>query len=145
MSDLLTRLREVECAGKYRNPHGPEAADEIERLKERNELLTDHYECKMHGHERASRLEAEIDQLRARADRAEARLRAMVRLLADLTPIGDRQRSRLAMYMDAAGYEPCKRCGGTCQDDADPDIGYELVQCPVCNGLGWSLKGEDDE
>lgn len=41
MSDLLERLRRVEGGGLtqetqyYRNPDGPEAADEIDRLRER--------------------------------------------------------------------------------------------------------------
>ena len=37
---------------------------EIKRLRKRNELLTDHYECKMHDHERATKLEEMVAQLR---------------------------------------------------------------------------------
>ena len=43
MSDLIERLREVQgnVTKSYRNPEGPEAADEIERLTAENKRLTE--------------------------------------------------------------------------------------------------------
>jgi len=62
--DIVDWLRQQEEDGCR------EAADEIERLRKRNELLTDHYECKMSGSERASRLEADVERLRAALESA---------------------------------------------------------------------------
>jgi hypothetical protein len=45
---------------------------EVERLRKRNELLTDHYECKMNIPERVSNIETELTAMQARAELAEA-------------------------------------------------------------------------
>jgi len=143
MSDLLTRLRDVECAGKYRNPHGPETADEIERLRARLSerclcTLADDCSCPVCDGERQ----------RARADRAEARLRAVVEFLAS-EPIEE----WLSVWefrgeaIQLAGYERCERCDdtGNLKPDCkqiwdDPEISEP---CDCING--WRPKGEDDE
>ena len=49
---------------------------EVERLRKRNELLTDHYECKMNIPERVSNIETELAAMQARAEKAEAELAA---------------------------------------------------------------------
>lgn len=59
---------------------------EVERLRKRSELLTDHYECKMNIPERVSNIETEHAAMKARAEKAEAevdRERAKVRVLRD--------------------------------------------------------------
>jgi hypothetical protein len=85
MSDLLERLRTVE--GKttkwYRNPDGPEAADEIERLRAELSETTGYWEeCQVEHHKRnleCQRLQDSIntvgencgEQLRAERDEIE--------------------------------------------------------------------------
>ena len=44
---------------------------EVERLRKRNELLTDHYECKMNIPERVSNIETKLAAMKARAEKAE--------------------------------------------------------------------------
>jgi len=130
MSDTARELREManwlaaEYGGAAEERVEWRAADEIERLREQADRLLDI------GEEET-----------ARADRAEARLRAVVRLLADLTPIGDRQRSRLVMYMDAAGYEWCGWCNG--EGLIRDNERNEERPCDCIHG--WRPKGDDDD
>ena len=55
--------------------------DEVERLRKRNELLTDHYECKMNIPERVSNIETELTAMQDRAEKAEAESLEQARLL----------------------------------------------------------------
>jgi exonuclease VII small subunit len=49
----------------------------VEQLRKRNELLTDHYECKMSIPERVSNIETELTAMTLRAEKAEAAIATM--------------------------------------------------------------------
>jgi peptidoglycan hydrolase CwlO-like protein len=71
MSNLIERLREVQgnVTKSYRNPEGPEAADEIERLQKRvsdaDECIKEQEEMLEHLIVDQSQREKEIERLRA--------------------------------------------------------------------------------
>ena len=83
-----------------------------------------------------------LTKARDRADRAEARLRAVVEVVDRHQHWTDQ--TTVTQLIDAADYERCKRCGGDGGVYRDPDPALGCMTCPDCGGLGWRPRGEDD-
>jgi len=110
---------------------------EIERLRAEVKLLE---------HCLAETTDLAVLQERDRADRAEARLRAVVEAAADWAndiPGGNDLPDANAVgeaIMAAADHERCERCNRD-RWEGGPD---DELHCPDCIH-GWRPKGEDDE
>ena len=125
MSDIVDRLRKVESSYRsgsdvhvtnwYRNPDGPEAADEIERLQA--------------DLEEAERLIADAVQIMTPTQVGQW---AGVRAWQERSDL-PRRKPKVVAVND--GPEPCPTC------DGDPGVrpgGFygDTIPCPDCNGTG---------
>jgi hypothetical protein len=115
-----------------------ELLDEIDRLRKRNDLLTDHYECKMHDKDRATKLEDGINRLRAERD-AERRHNDTLTKLRD-----EERRDKDEARRIACEERAWREMGVLCRyEDKNPNEG-QFLRSIAEQVFGWNcFDGEE--